>query len=116
LLPGFPGFHNLFDSRYESFCLLFEPLLSYVPICLTFLKKFIRDIQCGQDRDLDRIDTRTPICNLAHPAVNESRKLLQPRHVAIRAQSEPLSEDLDGSSNGCHRYSFPTSVYSIEAT
>ena len=32
--------------------------------------------KCGQDRNLDRVDTGAPIGNLAHPGVHEARQLL----------------------------------------
>jgi len=91
-----PGLlHSLFKLHNETLCMLLQTPVPGVLIRFTLLKKLVRDVQCCQHGDLDRVDTRGSFGNLPHANVDELRQLLEARHVPVRTQPEPLTEDLD---------------------
>ena len=100
---GDPGVHGLFDLTNETLCLLLQLDVSGVLIRFSLLEQLVRDIQRGQDGNLDRVYTGASISDLAHAVVNKSRQLLEARCISIRTNAEPLAENLDSGSNGRHQ-------------
>jgi len=69
--------------------------LGVVPVSVLITKKVVGNIECRENRDLDRVDRRGMLSDFSHLAVDEPGEILNVFRIAVRPHAVVLAKNLD---------------------